>query len=140
MVENLLVRAACRTDCKTVTGYYYQIPIPSQDAKNTGFTIMHCVLEVAALQDLNPGQIPITSQFYEVNPSTICRCLGIKDYNGKFIWEGDKVRTKYGRICKVVWKQTDAFMGWDLEPCEALDKKAPTEWDLWYCGNLEVVQ
>lgn len=28
---------------------------------------------------------------YEVDPSTICRCTGLKDKNGKLIWENDIV-------------------------------------------------
>lgn len=27
--------------------------------------------------------------WYRVNPSTICRCTGLKDRNGKLIWEND---------------------------------------------------
>lgn len=32
----------------------------------------------------------------EVNPSTICQCTGMKDKNGKLIWENDIVKYDWG--------------------------------------------
>ena len=34
---------------------------------------------------------------FEVDPSTICQCTGIKDKNGKLIWENDIVKHDFGK-------------------------------------------
>lgn len=35
--------------------------------------------------------------------STICQCTGLKDKNGKLIWENDIVRDEYGNFYKAIW-------------------------------------
>ncbi len=47
---------------------------------------------------------------FEVAPATICQCTGLKDKNGKLIWENDIVMTVYDgneHIYQVVWDESE---------------------------------
>lgn len=53
------------------------------------------------------------NQIHEVNPKTICQCTGLKDKNGKLIWENDIVdgHDKRGAAflnCLVLWNESKA--------------------------------
>lgn len=50
----------------------------------------------------------------EVDPTTICQCTGLKDKNGKLIWENDIIRTKVG-TAKVIWDKSE----WRIETAYA---------------------
>lgn len=81
------------------------------------------------------------SVFRQLVPDSVEFRTGRTDKHGRDIYIGDKVRTKYGRVCTVIWRSTNAFVGIDLEPVdqnESSDNK-PTKSDLYYPGNLEII-
>ncbi len=48
---------------------------------------------------------------YEVDPSTICQCTGLKDENDKLIWENDIIRCEVG-TAKVIWDKSEWRIEW----------------------------
>lgn len=48
---------------------------------------------------------------YLIDPHTICQCTGLKDKNGKLIWENDIIKTKVG-TAKVVWNKSEWRIEW----------------------------
>lgn len=46
---------------------------------------------------------------FEVEPSTICQCTGLKDKNGKLIWENDVVNCMAEDCCGYIgWNESEA--------------------------------
>lgn len=52
-----------------------------------------------------------TDGWNEIVPSTICQCTGLKDKNGKLIWENDIIKTQVG-TAKVVWYKSEWRIEW----------------------------
>lgn len=61
------------------------------------------------------GGLYTVSKNFKVNPSTICQCTGLKDKNGKLIWENDIVNCMDAECCGyIIWNESEAGFYFDV--------------------------
>lgn len=73
-----------------------------------------------------------------VDSSTICQCTGLKDRNGKLIWENDIVNTQCGKAI-VIWDKAEWRIKWIKDTIWRKDLHFWTNEDDWKCeiiGNI----
>ena len=75
-------------------------------------------------------------QGFEVDPSTICQCTGLKDKNNKLIWENDIVKDKNGNLYKAFWQDNYYQFSWICINSDKLPIGA--KWDLWSFKSFEI--
>ena len=86
---------------------------------------------------------------YEVIPKTVGQCTGLKDKNGKLIFEGDIVEAdgyiffvNFGKCGGVANKVDYGYIGYYLDGYDEITKKALSYGlrdDICYFTNIEVI-
>lgn len=88
MEDRYLCRGKRTDNGEWVEGFYFCMIHP--DGRHTH----HFIIPLGT--DLSLGT-PIEKIQVEVDPSTICRCTGLEDKNGKLIWENDIIECRDGK-------------------------------------------
>ena len=79
-----------------------------------------------------------TADDFVVDENTVGQFTGLEDKNVNYVYDGDIVKTKYGRVCLVVWNSSPSHVGFGLNPLET-ENPCPPEYDLYKGDNLEVI-
>lgn len=75
-------------------------------------------------------------QGFEVDQSTICQCTGLKDKNGKLIWENDIVKDEHGNLYKAFWQNNYYQFSWICVSSEIF--QSGIKWDLYVMRSFEI--
>lgn len=75
-------------------------------------------------------------QGFEVDRNTACQCTGLKDKNGKLIWENDIVRDEYGNFYKAIWQNNHYQFSWICVKSDVFF--IGVKWDLWSFKSFEI--
>ena len=86
-------------------------------------------------QLIRGGLYDIAERF-EVDPSTICRCTGLKDKNNRLIWENDIVKDDKGNLYKAFWQDNYYQFSWICIKSAKLPIGA--KWSLWNIKSFEI--
>lgn len=127
-MENRHLCRGKRTDNgEWVEGFYFCMTHPN------GRHTHHFIIPLGT--DLSLGT-PIEKIQVEVDSDTICWCTGLKDKNGKLIWENDIVKDKHGNLYKAFWQNNYYQFSWICVKSDVFS--IGTKWDLWSFKSFEI--
>lgn len=93
-----------------------------------------CKIATSLLEIKTNGPILVCA--YDVDRDTICQCTGLKDKNGKLIWENDIVEDKQGNLYKAFWHSNYCQFSWICVKSDIF--RIGVEWDLYVKRSFEM--
>lgn len=75
----------------------------------------------------------------EVEPSTICQCIGYKDKNSKLIYENDIAKDDKGNLYKAFWQDNHYQFSWMCVKSEKLPIGTKWNFDCFMGCEMEVI-
>lgn len=127
MEDRYLYRAKQKGNEEWITGQYVK-GLDMYDKE------VHIIFEPATIF-YSSGE---TDRWSEIDPATICQCTGLKDKNGKLIWENDIVachdftEEKY----VIAWKQDEACFEYQQYGCSIMSFEQLSGCEVEVIGNI----
>ena len=127
MKDRYLYRAKQKGNEEWITGQYVK-GLDMYDKE------VHLIFEPATIL-YSSGE---TDGWSEIDPATICQCTGLKDKNGKLIWENDIV------VCRdfteekyvIAWKQDEACFEYQQYGCSIMNFEQLSGCEVEVIGNI----